>query len=67
MTLDGRVHAFRLRLLARAQQLDNVAKACREAGVSRTLFYRWRARSLPTGRTGCIPAGKVHDEGGRRG
>jgi transposase InsO family protein len=63
MTLDDSVHAFRLRLMARAQQLDNVAKACREAGVSRTLFYRWRARYLAYGPDGLHP----RRQGPRRG
>ena len=39
MTLEDKVHAFRLRVLQRAQELGNVSAACREAGISRTLFY----------------------------
>jgi hypothetical protein len=35
MTLDDSVHAFRLRVMARAQVLGNVSQACREAGISR--------------------------------
>jgi hypothetical protein len=32
MTLDDSVHAFRLRVMTRAQALGNVSQACREAG-----------------------------------
>jgi len=42
MTLEDKVHAFRLHVLQRAEELGNVSAACREAGISRTLFYRWR-------------------------
>jgi transposase InsO family protein len=55
MTLDDSVHAFRLRLMARAQALGNVSQACREFGVSRSLFYRWRKRYLAYGRDGLHP------------
>jgi hypothetical protein len=37
MTLEASVHAFRLRVIARAQVLGNVSQACREFGISRTL------------------------------
>jgi hypothetical protein len=40
MTLDDSILAFRLRVMSRAAELKNVAAACREAGISRTLFYR---------------------------
>ena len=63
MTLEDSVHAFRLRLMARAQELANVSKACREFGVSRTLFYRWRERYLAYGADGLHP----RHEGPRRG
>lgn len=42
MTLEDRVQAQRLRVFRRAEELGNVSAACREAGVSRTLFYRWK-------------------------
>lgn len=63
MTLEDSVHAFRLRLMARAQALRNVSKACREVGVSRTLFYRWRKRYLAYGPDGLHP----RHQGPRRG
>lgn len=55
MTLEDSIHAFRLRVMARAQQLDNVARACREFGISRTLFYRWRRRYMAYGPDGLHP------------
>jgi transposase InsO family protein len=55
MTLDDSVHAFRLRVMARAQALGNVSQACREVGISRTLFYRWRHRYVAYGPEGLHP------------
>ncbi|MDR7479730.1 MAG: helix-turn-helix domain-containing protein [Armatimonadota bacterium] len=55
MTLTDSVHAFRLRVIARAQALGNVSQACREFGISRTLFYRWRRRYLAYGPDGLHP------------
>lgn len=55
MTLDDSVHAFRLRVMARAQALGNVSRACRELGISRSLFYRWRKRYLAYGPDGLHP------------
>jgi len=55
MTLDDSIHAFRLRVMLRAQELHNVSQACREFGISRTLFYRWRKRYLAYGADGLHP------------
>ena len=55
MTLESSVHAYRLRVIARAQALGNVSQACREFGVSRTLFYRWQRRYLAYGPDGLYP------------
>jgi len=44
MTLDESILAMRLRVMRRAQELHSVTLACREAGISRTVFYRWRER-----------------------
>ena len=55
MTLEDKVHAFRLRVLQRAEQLGNVSAACREAGILRTLYYRWRKRFALTGVDGLHP------------
>lgn len=43
MTLEDRVQVQRLRVFRRAEELGNVSAACREAGISRTLFYRLKA------------------------
>jgi transposase InsO family protein len=63
MTLEDKVHAFRLHVLRRASELGNVSAACREAGVSRTMFYRWRKRFLLYGADGLHP----RQTGERRG
>ena len=55
MTLDDKVHAFRLHVLRRASVLGNVSAACREAGISRTLYYRWRKRFAMYGADGLHP------------
>ncbi len=46
MTLEDSLRPFRLRTMARAQELHNATRACREFGISPTLFYRWRRRYL---------------------
>ncbi len=43
-TLEDSVHGFRLHAQQRAQGLGNVSTACRELGISRTVFYRWKRR-----------------------
>lgn len=55
MTLEDKVHAFRLHVLHRAQELGNISAACREAGISRTLYYRWKSRFTLYGRDGLHP------------
>jgi len=55
MTLNDKVHASWLHVLRRAKELGNVSAACREAGVSHTLFYRWRKRFLLYGPDGLHP------------
>ena len=55
MTLEDRVHALRLRLFRRAEELDNVSEACREAGVSRSAYYQLRARFRRYGSEGLHP------------
>jgi len=42
MTLEDKVHGLRLQVIQRAETLGNIGRACREAGISRALFYRWR-------------------------
>jgi transposase-like protein len=67
MTLEEKVHGLRLHVIQRAATLGNVSRACREAGISRALFYRWQQRlerygpdgvpaaALPPGRLAAAP------------
>ena len=55
MTLEDRVHALRLRLFRRAEDLGNVSTACLEAGVSRSAYYQLRQRFLRYGADGLHP------------
>jgi transposase len=55
MTLDESVHGLRLRVIERAQVLGNVSAVCRELGISRTVFYRWRTRLERYGVEGVHP------------
>jgi transposase-like protein len=52
MTLEDSVRRHRLQIMQRAAILGNVSRACEEAGISRTLFYRWRKRLLRYGPDG---------------
>jgi transposase len=42
----------RLAILRDARRSGNVAGACRRAGISRTIFYRWRRRYAESGEAG---------------
>src|SRR5436305_14960204 len=55
MTLDESVHGMRLRVIERAQVHGNVSAVCRELGISRTVFYRWRQRLERYGVDGVHP------------
>jgi transposase InsO family protein len=55
MTLNDSIQGLRLHVMYRAQELGNVSQACREAGISRSLFYRWRKRYLAYGPEGLHP------------
>jgi transposase InsO family protein len=55
MTLEDSIHGLRVRVMRRAQELGSVSAACREAGISRTLFYRWRKRYERYGVDGLHP------------
>jgi molybdenum-dependent DNA-binding transcriptional regulator ModE len=37
------IYHRRVRLLALADELGNVAKACRQMGISRTRYHQWSA------------------------
>ncbi len=55
MTLEDKVHGFRLHALRRAEELGNVSAACRELAISRTVFYRWKKRLWAHGADGLHP------------
>jgi transposase InsO family protein len=55
MTLEDRVQALRLLAFRRADELGNVSSACRELGLSRSLFYRWKQRLERYGPDGLHP------------
>jgi transposase len=55
VTLEDKVHAFRLRLFRRAEELGNISAACREAGISRSLYYQLRERFERYGSDGLHP------------
>ncbi len=55
MTLDESVHGMRLRVIERAHVQGNVSAVCRELGISRTVFYRWRQRLERYGIDGVHP------------
>ncbi|MDR7483701.1 MAG: helix-turn-helix domain-containing protein, partial [Armatimonadota bacterium] len=55
MTLEDRVLRHRYAVIQRAAALGNVSQACREFGISRPLFYRWRKRLVRSGPEGLRP------------
>ena len=55
MTLADSVHQFRLHAMCRAAEIGNASQACRELGISRTLFYRWKDRFERYGPDGLRP------------
>ena len=59
MTLEESIQGMRLRVIQRAQAVGNVSRACREAGISRALFYRWRKRLERYGPDGVHPRRQV--------
>jgi len=54
MTLDESIQGMRLRVMRRAAAIG-VSAACREMGISRTLFYRWQHRLSRYGVDGLHP------------
>src|ERR671931_2054126 len=54
MTLDESIQGMRLQVIRRATQIG-VSAACTEAGISRTLFYRWQHRLSRYGIDGLHP------------
>jgi len=49
MTKDEFILAHRLSLLSRAKSINNISRACRDYGVSRTYYYKWTRRYLTYG------------------
>ena len=54
MTLDESIQGMRIQVIRRAVAIG-VSAACREAGISRTLFYRWEQRLSRDGVEGLHP------------
>lgn len=55
MTLEDSIHSHRLRVLRAADRMGNVSAACRQHGMSRTVFYRLRRRVEQYGPDGVHP------------
>ena len=49
------MQGLRLRALYRAVELGNARQVCRELGISRSLFYRWKKRFDQYGPEGLHP------------
>jgi transposase-like protein len=56
---------MRLRVIERAQVQGNASAVCRELGISRTVFYRWRKRLERYGVDGVHPR-RQRAQAGRR-
>ena len=52
MTKDKMILSHRLSLLPVAKSINNISRACREAGVSRTYYYKWAKRFITYGTQG---------------
>jgi len=55
MRLLDKVMRWRRHVIERAAAGIPVTRVCREAGISRTLFYRWKRRYLEAGEPGLRP------------
>ena len=62
MTKDHMIFNHRLSLLSRAKSINNISRACREAGVSRTYYYKWAARFVIYGTQGLYEKPKPKPE-----
>ena len=49
MTKDEFISSHRLSLLSRAKSINNISRACRDYGVSRTYYYKWVGRYITYG------------------
>ena len=55
MTPAEIIYHRRVRLLSLADELGNVAEACRQMGISRTRYYEWRRRVEQYGLEALMP------------
>lgn len=55
MTLAAKVVALRRHVIHRVAAGISVTRACQDAGISRTLFYRWKRRYVAYGEAGLHP------------
>ena len=55
MTLEQSIQGYRLQVLAEAERIGNVSAACRQFGISRTVFYEWRRAFRQYGREAVRP------------
>jgi transposase InsO family protein len=55
VTPDEIIYHRRLRVLAHARRVGNVAETCRVFGISRTAFYRWQDRAEQYGVEALMP------------
>src|SRR5947207_8294766 len=49
---QGRLTAWRLKVLQQAADQGNVARVCRRFGISRKSFYKWKQRHVEHGDVG---------------
>ena len=49
MTQDEIILRHRINLLLRAKSIKNISKACRQYGVSRTVYYKYQDRYITYG------------------
>jgi len=52
MTKDDFILAHKLSLLSRGKSINNISRACRDYGVSRTYYYKWAKRFITYGTQG---------------
>ncbi len=60
MTQDEIILRHRINLLLRAKSIKNISAACRQAGVSRTIYYKYKDRYLNYGFEGLKDKQKSH-------
>ena len=62
MTPAQIIYHRRVRLLSLASELDNVAEACRQMGISRTRYYEWRRIVAQYGLEALMPKDRRHPQ-----